>query len=290
MTQIKGQLTLFSNDFDASQMQKPSFETATPETIVIKRPHNIDIRAKLDTLSAQKLVSSIKKVVKRLDKDASITNKVTLPEGSWHDLPFLCIDTETSGLDFKRHRVIEIGWVLYHKGIEFEAENHLCAIAEPLHPEITALTGISNSMLVNEQPFLARISNLFAALEKAAFVVAYNAGFDRAFVTSELKRCGLELPDMPWVDPCVFIKEIDRYQKGKKLTDAAKRWGVSLEDAHRALADARATGQLLYRLVPHLKVKTLQELIKQQKTWASEQEKSYQAYLANKKARDGVLG
>ena len=119
-------------------------------------------------------------------------------------------------------------------------------------------------------------------MTEAKFIVAYNAKFDRLFLESEMRRIGKTMPDLPWVDPCIFIREIDRYKKGKRLKDASTRWGVTLKDAHRALADATATGLLLYKLVPHLKNELLHDLMQQQNRWQEEQEHNYNTYMAKK--------
>src|SRR4029077_11312635 len=103
--------------------------------------------------------------------------------------------------------------------------------------------------------------------KQVPFVVAYNAKFDRPFVESELARVDKVLPDIPWVDPYVFICELDRYNRGKKLADSAKRWGVHLGNAHRAQDDARAAGELMLKLVDKINLPDLNKLIDQQKIW-----------------------
>jgi ATP-dependent DNA helicase DinG len=200
----------------------------------------------------------------------------------WQNLPFLCVDTETTGLDRSLHRVIEVAWVMFENQIETSSNARLCGIEEALPSEIIKLTGIDDNMLQDQPPFEAHADELLEAMSKAQFVVAYNANFDKLFIEAEMKRVGKTLPDLPWIDPCTFIREIDRYQKGKKLSDAAARWGVELNGAHRAMADARATGLLLCKLVPHLKAAALPELVKMQETWRIEQDRNFKAYVARK--------
>ncbi|MBL4819203.1 MAG: 3'-5' exonuclease [Deltaproteobacteria bacterium] len=206
--------------------------------------------------------------------DVSPTKKA--PE--WTEFPFLVVDTETTGLDHKKNRVIEIAWVLFQKREFISGEGRLCSIEEPLPPEITRLTGINSSMLKGQPEFSEHIDDFLKACSQAKFLVAYNTKFDRAFIESEFQRVGASLPDIPWVDPCIYIREIDRYKRGKKLGQAAKRWGVQLDDAHRAMADAKATGELLVKLMPHLKVNSLDELVKLEKEWREEQDRQYEAY------------
>lgn len=200
----------------------------------------------------------------------------------WQNQAFLCVDTETTGLDKTQDRVIEVAWVMFQNQTEQFSQARLCSIDNALPSEITKLTGISDSMLQGQSPFAAHADDLINAMSKAEFIVAYNADFDRLFLEAEMARIGKKMPTLSWIDPCTFIREIDRYQKGKKLSDASARWGIELKDAHRAMADAKATGLLLYKLAPRLKPKTLTELVKMQETWRIEQDRSFKAYLARK--------
>ena len=55
----------------------------------------------------------------------------------------------------------------------------------------------------------------------------------------------------PWLDPLTLIRHVDRYDRGQgrhKLEVSCARHGIALVGAHSALADARAAGQLLYKL------------------------------------------
>jgi len=104
-------------------------------------------------------------------------------------------------------------------------------------------------------------------LKRASFLVAYNAKFDRPFLESEMARICKGLPDIPWIDPFIFICELDRYKRGKKLSDAARRWGVNLENAHRAQADAEAAGHLLLKMAEKLDCHSLYDLLVKQKLW-----------------------
>lgn len=205
----------------------------------------------------------------------------------WQQLPFLCIDTETTGLDPENNRIIEVAWITFEFEEEKSAQSELCAIDTELPELIINLTGITDAMLKDKPPFSEHADSIIEAMQKVKFIVAYNADFDRLFLEAEMRKVGKVLPQIPWVDPCVFIRKIDRYQKGKKLTDAAARWKVELQDAHRAMADAKATGLLLYKLAPHLKCESLPELVGKQQIWKEEQERSYNAYKARANFRNG---
>ncbi|MEI6790649.1 MAG: 3'-5' exonuclease [Myxococcaceae bacterium] len=240
------------------------------------------VEANLDDIEAHRLLSVFVKQTKRQDPKGQVKMQNLGSNSLWTELPFLVIDTETTGLDANQNRVIEIAWVLFEGRKEVASEARFCAIPELVPEEITGITGISNSMLEGQPVFAEHIDAFLAAASRAAFVVAYNANFDRLFIEAEFARVGKTMPVFTWVDPCVYIREFDRYQKGKKLSDAASRWGVSLQGAHRALADAKAAGHLLIKLMPHLKASSLSELISLQNNWQQDQERQYKAYAARK--------
>ena len=271
------QLPLFDLSSDA-----PALAHLSDLSHLSKKRRRLVVEADLDELNSQKLLSTLIKQVKKLDFQAQITMENTLSNLSWTELPFLCVDTETTGLDRTQNRIIEVAWILFHEKKEIFSESRLCCIDEPLPPEIIQLTGISDDMLVDQSHFSEHADALLNAMKRAEFIVAYNANFDRLFLEAELRRIGRSLPDLPWVDPCTFIRELDRYQKGKKLSDATARWGVQLTGAHRALADAKATGLLLQKIAPLLKAHSLTELIQLQNQWQQEQDRNFKAYLAKK--------
>jgi DNA polymerase-3 subunit epsilon len=73
-------------------------------------------------------------------------------------------------------------------------------------------------------------------------LVAFNACYDFTVLDREARRHGL-LPLVPYpvIDPYVVDKQVDKYRRGsRKLTDVAAHYGVTLDDAHNATADALA--------------------------------------------------
>lgn len=282
------QLSLFPNLADILEPTASPASQDNRTVILPKKTRQYSIEANLDELTAKKLYASWQKQLKRFDKYAQVRMETTHQKRSWHNMPFLVIDTETTGLNHQTNRVIEIAWVLFDNEKIIEERSCLCSIDSDIPTEITSLTGITNEMLKGKPAFENHIDDLLEDLGKAVFVVAYNASFDKQFVESEFKRAKRKLPNLPWVDPCTFVREIDKYQKGKKLTDAARRWGIELNGAHRALADATAAGLLLYKLAPYIKISDLEDLLAQQTIWRAQQEKNFQDYMARKKSESNL--
>ncbi|MEM7495784.1 MAG: 3'-5' exonuclease [Myxococcota bacterium] len=204
----------------------------------------------------------------------------------WVDLPFVCVDCETTGLDPQQNRIIEVAWVTLQGQRVLGSESRLCGIEEPLPEVTTQITGITQEMLAGKPPFVDHVDALLEAVKQAEFVVAYNADFDKRFLQAECARSGKTFPDKPWVDPYIFIREIDRYKRSKRLADAAARWGVVLEQAHRAESDAVAAAQLLIKLSERISCNSLADLVKRQADLKREQEIGFREYLTRKQAQE----
>jgi|HubBroStandDraft_4_1064222.scaffolds.fasta_scaffold326946_2 DNA polymerase III epsilon subunit-like protein len=186
---------------------------------------------------------------------------------AWHEQPFWALDVETTGLDPASCRIIELALVPFNMPEQEKPFVSLFSIGQALPKEITQITGITDEMLKGQPSFLERLDEIVAILKKAPFVLAYNSKFDRPFIESEFARHSKALPELAWVDPYIFICELDRFKRGKKLGDAARRWGVHLGQAHRAADDAKAAGELMLKLIDKIGIDSLDELLAKQKIW-----------------------
>ena len=218
--------------------------------------------------------------LKRNEKSSDISS----PQMGWWEQPFLVVDTETTGLHPQKDKIIEIAWVFCEGGHAISQGSHLINFQQALSQEVQKLTGINDNMLLYAPNWTQIMPEITALFEKSDFIVAYNADFDRRFIEHAFEREATELIKKPWVDPYVFIKDIDKYKKGKKLTDSARRWGIPLNGAHRALADAAATAALLLKMQGKIGIHALESLLTTQATLKEEQERDFQAYLKRKKA------
>src|SRR5690606_2256689 len=108
----------------------------------------------------------------------------------------IIFDTETTGLDSKLDRIIEIGGV--------ELENHfptgrtLHIFISPgdrkVHPDALAVHGITDEFLKDKPPFAEAAAQILEFFADARWV-AHNASFDMGFINAELERAGL--PPIP---------------------------------------------------------------------------------------------
>lgn len=162
----------------------------------------------------------------------------------WRRACFLAVDVETTGLSPQRDRVIEVAWVRFEGGQVAHHGASLCRIDVPLPRVIRALTNITDAELAAAPTFAEVAPRLLDALAQVDFAVAYNASFDTGFLRAELERAGAALPPVRFLDPLAWSRRLNPGAAGHKLVDVCRRHGVPLDGAHRALADARASGEL----------------------------------------------
>lgn len=161
----------------------------------------------------------------------------------------LVLDTETTGLDHSRDKIIElamlrvdvdtttglpVGDVAVYDGLEDPGV--------PISKEIQAITGISSEMVRGQHLDEVRIATM---LEGADLVIAHNAGFDRPFCEARIP----EFAQLPW--GCSFA-DIDWKKEGHgsaKLEYLAmeKGWFYA---AHRAEVDCHALLAVLGEPLP----------------------------------------
>ena len=161
----------------------------------------------------------------------------------------LVLDTETTGLDPSRDKIIELA--LLRVTVD-TATGRPCGVVQvydgledpgmPISAEIEALTGISNDMVRGQRLDEARVAELLAG---ADLVIAHNAGFDRPFVEARLPAFAA----LAWA--CSFA-DIDWKREGlssAKLENLALSHGWFYE-AHRAEMDCHALLAVLAQPLP----------------------------------------
>jgi len=161
-------------------------------------------------------------------------------------------DTETTGIEFGRDRIIELGAVALEGGVETDSLNRLIRLPEGqrIPPFITELTGITDEQLlaegVEQSEAVEDFCHLLSSGEQT-LLVAYNAQFDLNFLYHFLRpydRVGV-LRTPHFLDALTVYR--DRRDYPHKLCNAIDAYGLesSVVNSHRAVDDARATVALL---------------------------------------------
>ncbi|MFB6357227.1 MAG: exonuclease domain-containing protein [bacterium] len=156
---------------------------------------------------------------------------------------FCVFDFETTGLDPEQGaEIIEVGAVRVLNG-DLGSEFHSYVQPEGVVPDkILDMTGIDPKKL-KEAPTVKPVLNEFLDFVGDACLVAHNVSFDRPFL-EKYAPCEILNPDL---DTLRMARRYGHFESNK-LGDLVDEFGIELDDAHRAVHDARATAQLFIRL------------------------------------------
>ncbi|RVU18155.1 3'-5' exonuclease [Methylobacterium oryzihabitans] len=155
----------------------------------------------------------------------------------------LVVDTETTGTDFGRDEVIELGILKFEYGASgriyriLDSFNQLHQPSRPIPPEITRLTGITDAEVAGRRIDDAAVA---ALARDAAVVIAHNASFDR-------QMCEGRWPvfaDRNWACSCHQVPWRDEGHEGLKLGYLLIDHGY-FHHGHRAIDDCHALLRLL---------------------------------------------
>jgi DNA polymerase-3 subunit epsilon len=164
----------------------------------------------------------------------------------------IIFDTETTGLDPRDDRVIEIGGVELDNRFPTGRTFHMYINPQgrPVHPDALAVHGISDADLVGK-PTFAQIAGDFVDFIDGARLVAHNAGFDMGFINAEFARLGLP-PVAPErvVDSLALARR--KHPMGPNSLDAlCRRYGIdnSRRTKHGALLDSELLAEVYIELI-----------------------------------------
>jgi DNA polymerase III epsilon subunit family exonuclease len=150
---------------------------------------------------------------------------------------FVFFDLETTGLSPQGCRIIEIAALRVARGgIACNSFHSLIRIDDPLPYFITRLTGITDDMLLFDGEPIELVLPRFAKFVENLPLVSYNVSFDMSFLRVEAQRQRIRLANTP-----VCALQLARAKlpdlPNHKLKTVATHFGISPEQAHRALDD-----------------------------------------------------
>jgi DNA polymerase-3 subunit epsilon len=156
----------------------------------------------------------------------------------------IVFDTETTGLENKSDRVIEIGGVelLNHFPTGRTFHVYINPGDRKVHPDALAVHGITDAFLKDKPSFAEIVPQLQEFFEGAKWV-AHNANFDMGFINAEFDRLGL-----PPVAPDLVIDTLSlarrKHPMGPNSLDAlCRRYGI--DNSHRTKHGALLDSELL---------------------------------------------
>jgi DNA polymerase-3 subunit epsilon len=148
------------------------------------------------------------------------------------------VDVETTGLGNK-DRVVEVA-VVTIDSVSGEVIDEFDSLVNPMRDVGPVhVHGVTPSM-VSAAPTFDEVAAALESRLTGAVLVAHNLSFDSRMLTNEYARLGAVLHGGQGI--CTLRLS------GKKLNLACDHLGISLGQHHRALADARATAELVRRI------------------------------------------
>lgn len=160
------------------------------------------------------------------------------------------IDIETTGLDSSKDKILSIGAVKYNESSKkyktfYQVVKSECDIPD----KISKLTGLTNEILVSDGVDIKEALEELRKFIGDRIIIGYNLTFDYKFLAREYEKLGQKIFMNELEDLLPIIKRKNLFLDNYKLSTVLKEYGIENQDAHNALSDARATLDLLNKLI-----------------------------------------
>jgi CBS domain-containing protein len=162
----------------------------------------------------------------------------------------IALDTETTGLDVKTARIVEIGAVAFgQKERRFQS---LVNPGMPVPASSAAIHGIGSDMVVTAPTFATVWPDAEAFLSDSV-LLGHSLGFDLAILERECTRAGLPWRSRLWLDTRFLAILLNARLPDFTIGTLAAWLEVEAKDAHRAIGDAEATVAVFQAMIPRLR-------------------------------------
>jgi CBS domain-containing protein len=176
-------------------------------------------------------------------------------------LDAVVFDTETTGLDPRKARLVEIGAISLVGGrLQDDASfRRLVNPGEPIPAVAARIHGI-NDAAVADAPEFRELWPEVSSLLQSPVLIGHSIGFDLAVLKKECGRAGI-----PWPRPRMLCTRMLAELAEPELADysldtVAARLGVEVIGRHSALGDAVTAARIFLRLVPKLRERNIRTL------------------------------
>ena len=169
----------------------------------------------------------------------------------------IVLDTETTGLDYTREKMVEFAGVRLENGKVKDTFQTLINPHQHIRKSSMAIHGITPEMVEDapgEEEAMPKILEFIGDYP----IVAHNVIFDYSFLNEAKLRVTGEKLENPRIDSQAMFKEIAPDLESHGLEALTNRFNVELKNHHRAMADTMALA-LAY---PKLKKLYLQRIKK----------------------------
>lgn len=166
-----------------------------------------------------------------------------------HKEQFICIDCETTGLDPKQDRIIEVAAMRFSLTDTYDTFESLVD-PECLIPETSiAIHKISADMVVGK-PTIASILPSLLQMVGNSTIVGHGVGFDIEVISAAADRLGIPctLRKNPFLDT-LRLARLYGDSPTNSLDQLRRHFNIPLEGAHRAMSDVIVNIEVFKRLV-----------------------------------------
>ncbi len=164
----------------------------------------------------------------------------------------IIFDTETTGLDNRIDRIIEIGGIELLQSFPYRQHHSYLHQSgdQKVHPDALAVHGITDEFLKDKKPFADVVDEILDFFGDARWI-AHNATFDMGFINAEFARIGLPpiLPERV-VDTLSMARR--KHPMGPNSLDAlCRRYGIdnSHRTKHGALLDSELLAEVYIEMI-----------------------------------------
>lgn len=158
---------------------------------------------------------------------------------------YVVFDVETTSLSPAYGKIIELAGVKMYKGNIVDQFDEFIDPGHPLSETTTALTGITDAMVKGSKTE-KEVLEAFHEFCGDCILVAHNATFDISYLNNARRRYDWDEVQNPIIDTLELARLLHPEYKRFNLGTLCKKNDILLENAHRAIYDAEATGHLAW--------------------------------------------
>lgn len=181
---------------------------------------------------------------------AAVTNATPLIS-----LDAVVIDTETTGLDPRKARILEVGAVRLAGGRVSPDQTFQSFVqpGEPIPAKVIAVHGIDAARVADAPAFAEIWPKLSEFIGGSNVLIGHTLGFDLAVLKRECVRARLAWRQPQTLDTQLLAQVIEPDLGGYSLEQLVDWLGVEMTSRHSAIGDAMTTAQVFRALVPKLR-------------------------------------
>ncbi|MBN2480087.1 MAG: DUF3820 family protein [Parachlamydiales bacterium] len=172
-------------------------------------------------------------------------------------------DTETTGIDSKNDRIIEIA--AYDPVLD-KTFNKLINPKMNIPPESTQIHNITDEMVKDADTFEIVGKEFINFCEGETILIAHNNdSFDKYFLENEFTRNNITIPNFTYIDSLKWARKYRPDLPRHSLQYLRQIYNVEANQAHRALDDVIVLYKVFDKMIDDLPIETVLELLNKTK-------------------------